>query len=79
MIEDAPEGFVKVVADAKYGEILGVHMIGDHVTEMIAEGVAAMGLEATVADLVHTIHAHPTMSEAVHEAVEGIYGAAIHM
>ena len=79
MIEDAPEGFVKVVADAKYGEILGVHMIGDHVTEMIAEGVAAMGLEATAADLVHTIHAHPTMSEAVHEAVEGIYGAAIHM
>ena len=79
MIEDAPEGFVKVVADGKYGEILGVHMIGAHVTEMIAEGVAAMGLEATAADLVHTIHAHPTMSEAVHEAVEGIYGAPIHM
>src|SRR5262249_53485372 len=63
-IEDGSEGFVKVVADAQYGEILGVHMIGNTVTEMIAEGVAAMALEGTVADLVNTIHAHPTLAEA---------------
>jgi len=78
-IEDASEGFVKIVADAKYGEILGVHMIGITVTEMIAEAVAAMDLEGTVEDLVHTIHAHPTLSEATHEAMENVFGAAIHI
>lgn len=78
-IEDATDGFVKIVADEEYGEILGVHMIGASVTEMIAEGVTAMGLEGTVKDLVHLIHAHPTLSESVHEAVEAVFGAPIHI
>ena len=59
------DGFVKVVADAKYGEILGVHIIGPQATELIAEAVAAMQMEATVEDLMFTIHAHPTLSEAM--------------
>jgi dihydrolipoamide dehydrogenase len=78
-IEDSTEGFVKIVADAQYGEILGVHMIGNTVTEMIAEAVAAMALEGTVDDLVHTMHAHPTLAEATHEAMEAVFGAAIHI
>jgi dihydrolipoamide dehydrogenase len=78
-IEDATDGFVKVVADAKYGEILGVHMIGNTVTEIIVEAVTAMALEGTVEDLVHTIHAHPTLAEATHEAMEAVFGAAIHI
>ena len=79
MIEDATEGFVKVVADERHGELLGVHMIGHTVTELISEAVAAMGLEGTVEDLIHTIHAHPTLAEATHEAVEDIYNGAIHL
>jgi dihydrolipoamide dehydrogenase len=78
-IEDATDGFVKVVADAEYGEILGVHMIGNTVTEIIAEAVAAIALEGTVEDIVHTIHAHPTLAEATHEAMEAVFGAAIHI
>jgi dihydrolipoyl dehydrogenase len=78
-IEDASDGFVKIVADEKYGEILGVHMIGNTVTEMIAEAVAAVALEGTVDDLVNTIHAHPTLAEATHEAMENVFGAAIHI
>jgi dihydrolipoamide dehydrogenase len=78
-IDDATEGFIKVVADEQYGEILGVHMIGSLVTEMVAEAVAVMRLEATVEDVVHTIHAHPTLAEGMHEAMEAVYGAAIHI
>jgi dihydrolipoamide dehydrogenase len=78
-VEDASDGFVKVVADEKYGEILGIHMIGHTVTEMIAEAVAAIALEGTVDDLIHTIHAHPTLAEATHEAMENVFGAAIHI
>jgi dihydrolipoamide dehydrogenase len=78
-IEDATEGFVKIVADEQYGEILGVHMIGNTVTEMIPEAVTAMALEGTVEDLVNTIHAHPTLAEATHEAMENVFGAAIHI
>jgi dihydrolipoyl dehydrogenase len=78
-IEDASEGFIKVVADDKYGEILGVHMIGGSVTEMIAEAVASMSLEGTVDDLIHTIHAHPTLAEGFHEAMENVYNMAIHI
>ena len=78
-IEDASDGFVKIVADAKLGEILGVHMIGNTVTEMIAEAVAAIALEGTVDDIVNTIHAHPTLAEATHEAMENVFGAAIHI
>src|SRR5207237_5832118 len=75
-IEDASDGFVKIVADAKYGEILGVHMIGSTVTEMIAEAVAAIALEGTVADLVNTIHSHPTLAPATHDAKENVVRAA---
>ncbi|MGC4048153.1 MAG: FAD-dependent oxidoreductase, partial [Paludibaculum sp.] len=70
-------GFVKVVADAKYGEILGVHIIGPHAYELIAEGVAAMEAEATVETMMSTIHAHPTLYEAVGEAFNSVYGLAI--
>jgi dihydrolipoyl dehydrogenase len=73
------EGFVKIVADARYDEILGVHMIGPRVTETIAEACSAMRLEATSEDLVRTIHAHPTLAEAVHEAAEAVRGHAIHI
>jgi dihydrolipoyl dehydrogenase len=73
------EGFVKIVSDEKYGEILGVHMIGPRVTEMIAEAVTAMRLEATVDDLAHTIHPHPTLTEALLEAAEGAEGMSIHI
>ena len=78
-IEDATDGFVKIVADEKYGEILGVHMIGVGVTELIAEAVAALTLEGTVEDLVHAVHAHPTLSEGVHEALESVFGTPIHL
>jgi dihydrolipoyl dehydrogenase len=75
----AREGFVKIVSDEKYGEILGVHMIGPRVTELIAEAVMAMRLEATVDDLAGAIHAHPTLTEAVLEAAEGVHGMSVHM
>lgn len=72
------DGFVKIVAERKYGEVLGVHMIGAHVTDMIAAGVTAIQLEATVEAMCETIHAHPTMSEAILEAYEDCAGHAIH-
>jgi dihydrolipoamide dehydrogenase len=71
------EGWVKIVSEERYGEILGVHMIGPRVTESIAEAVVAMRLEATALDLADTIHAHPTLAEAVREAAEGVYGMSI--
>jgi len=71
------DGFVKVVADEKYGEILGVHIIGPHAYELISEAVAAMEAEATVETLQATIHAHPTLYEAVGEAFNAVYGLAI--
>ncbi|MCL5005278.1 MAG: FAD-dependent oxidoreductase [Acidobacteria bacterium] len=72
-------GFVKIVSDERYGEILGVHMIGPRVTEMIAEAVTVMRLEGTVEDLEHTIHPHPTLTEAVPEAAHAVFGRAIHI
>jgi dihydrolipoamide dehydrogenase len=75
----AKDGFVKVIFDAKYGEILGAHMIGANVTEMIAEIVAARRLEATGHELIRTVHPHPTMSEAVMEAAAAAYGEVIHL
>ncbi len=75
----AKEGFVKVVFDAKYGEWLGAHMIGENVTEMIAEVVAARKLETTGHEIIKSIHPHPTMSEAVMEAVAAAYGEVIHI
>lgn len=72
------DGFIKIVAERKYGEILGVHMIGPHVTDMIAAGVAAIKLEATLECMTETIHAHPTLSEVMLEAYEDAAGHAIH-
>jgi dihydrolipoamide dehydrogenase len=71
------EGFIKVVADEKYGEILGVHIIGPEAFELIAEAVTAMNAEATVDTMMHTIHAHPTLYEAVGEAFNAVYGLSI--
>jgi dihydrolipoamide dehydrogenase len=71
------EGFVKIVAERKYDEILGVHMIGLRSTELVAEATLALKLECTVEELIRTIHAHPTMSEAVAEAAHATHGAAI--
>jgi dihydrolipoamide dehydrogenase len=73
------EGFVKIVADTQYDEILGVHMIGLRATELIAEATLALGLESTAEELIRTIHAHPTMAEAVGEAAHAVHGSAIHM
>ncbi len=73
------EGFVKIVAEKKYDEILGVHMIGPRATELVAEATVALRLECTVEELIKTIHAHPTMAEAVGEAAHATHGAAIHV
>jgi len=73
------DGFVKIVADKKYDEVLGVHIIGPRATELVAEAVLALRLECTLEELVKTMHAHPTMSEAVGEAAHAAQGAAIHI
>lgn len=73
------EGFVKVVFDEKYGEWLGCHMIGSHVTELIAEAVVARDLETTGHEIISAVHPHPTMSEAVMEAVAEAYGEGVHL
>jgi dihydrolipoamide dehydrogenase len=73
------DGFVKLIFDAKYGELLGAHMIGGNVTEMIAEMVVARNLETTGHELIKSIHPHPTMSEAIMEAAAAAYGEVIHM
>jgi dihydrolipoamide dehydrogenase len=73
------EGFVKIVAEKKYDQVLGVHMIGPRATELVAEAGVALRLESTVEELIRTIHAHPTMSEAVGEAAHAVHGAAIHL
>jgi len=73
------EGFVKVIFDAKYGEWLGCHMIGAGVTDMIAEAVLGRKLETTGHEVLKTIHPHPTMSEAVMEAVAAAYDEVIHL
>ncbi len=75
----AKDGFVKLIFDAKYGELLGAHMIGSNVTEMIAEIVAVRKLETTGHELIKTVHPHPTMSEAVMEAAAAAYGEVIHL
>jgi dihydrolipoamide dehydrogenase len=76
-IIDQHEGFIKVVADAKYGEILGVHIIGPLATELIAEAVVVMELEGTVEDLMFTVHAHPTVAEGMLDAFSAVEGKAI--
>jgi dihydrolipoamide dehydrogenase len=74
-----PEGFVKVIFDAKYGEWLGCHMIGANVTEMIAEAVVARNLETTGMEILKSVHPHPTMSEAIMEAAAAAYDEVIHL
>jgi dihydrolipoamide dehydrogenase len=73
------DGFVKIVAEKKYDEVLGVHIIGPRATELVAEAVMLLRMECTVEELVNTMHAHPTMSEAVGEAAHAAHGAAIHI
>ena len=78
-IVDSHDGFVKVVSDAKYGEVLGVHIIGPQATELIAECVVAMELEATVEELMFTIHAHPTLAESLLDGFSSVEGMAINV
>ncbi len=73
------DGFVKIVSEKKYDEVLGVHIIGPHATELLAEACVAMSLETTADELGRTIHAHPTVSESVMEAAEGVHDLTIHM
>ena len=75
----ATEGLVKVVSDAKYDEVLGLHLIGPHATELIVEGCVALQMESTVEELINTMHAHPTVSESMHEAFEDAHGMVIHV
>jgi dihydrolipoamide dehydrogenase len=78
-IVNSHEGFVKVVADAKYGEVLGVHIIGPQATELIVQAVTALELEATVEEMMFTIHAHPTLSEAMLDGFGSVEGMAINV
>ena len=78
-ILDETSGFVKIVTDKKYDEVLGVHIVGPHATELISEATAALNLEATAESLFQAIHAHPTLSEAMGEAALAVHGRAIHM
>ena len=78
MVLGETNGFVKVVSEERYGEVLGVHIIGPRATELIAEGAALLRLEATTEEILNTIHAHPTLSEAVGEAALDVLGRAVH-
>jgi dihydrolipoamide dehydrogenase len=73
------EGWVKVIGDAKTDKLLGVHMIGPEVTELVAEAALAIEMGATVNDLAQTIHAHPTLPEAIMEAAEAVHSMAVHI
>ncbi len=73
------DGFIKIVSEKKYDEVLGVHIIGPHATELLAEACVAMALEATAESIANTIHAHPTVSESMMEAAEGVHDLTIHM
>ncbi len=78
-ISDEGIGMVKIVSDKKYDEVLGVHMIGPHATELLAEACVALQLETTTEELARTVHAHPTLSEIMHEAAEATLGHPIHI
>ena len=73
------EGFVKIIADARYGEILGAHLVGPEVTELLPELALARTWELTTEEIARTVHAHPTLSEALMEAAHGVMGQAIHV
>jgi dihydrolipoamide dehydrogenase len=79
LVEEEPEGMIKIVADKKHGEVLGVHIIGPHATELIAEAVLAIEMEVTVEELAHTMHPHPTLSEGMGEAAMMLCGGALHL
>ena len=79
LILNGGQGMVKVVADKKYGEILGIHILGPRATELIAEGALAIRMEATLDELISTIHAHPTVSEVLREAALAAEKRAIHI
>jgi dihydrolipoamide dehydrogenase len=72
-------GFVKFVTDSETDEILGLHMVGPRATDLIGEGALAIRLEATIEEIVTTIHGHPTVSESLHEAAHAVHGLALHM
>jgi len=78
MIERAQTGWVKLIADRAHGQVLGAHIIGPCATELIAEATLAVQLECTCEELARTVHAHPTLSEAIAEAAHAGLGAAIH-
>jgi dihydrolipoamide dehydrogenase len=78
-ILDSHEGFVKIIADERFGEILGVHIIGPEAFELVSEAVTAMESEATVESMMSTIHAHPTLYEAIGEAFNNVHGLAINI
>jgi dihydrolipoamide dehydrogenase len=78
-VDDEREGFVKLVADARYDEVLGIHIVHAHAGEMISEGVAILNGELTVEDLIHAIHPHPTLSEGIMEAAHAYYGHTINL
>jgi dihydrolipoamide dehydrogenase len=79
IIAGGGEGVVKIMADPKFGEIIGLHILGPHATDLISEGALAIGLEATLDEIVSTIHAHPTIAEAICEAALAAKGRAIHI
>ena len=78
-ILDQTQGFVKIVTDKRYDEIVGVHIIGPHATELLSEATAALNLEATAESLFQAVHAHPTLSEAMGEAALAVHGRPLHM
>ena len=78
LILNGGEGLVKIIADAKYGEVLGMHIIGPRATDLIAEGALALRLETTVDELITTIHSHPTVTESIREAALNVEKRAIH-
>ena len=79
LIMNETDGMVKIIADEKYGEILGVHIVGPHATDLIVEGALALRLEATADEIISTVHAHPTVGEALAEATLDLQGRAIHL
>ena len=78
LIINGGEGLVKIIADAKYEEVLGMHIIGPRATDLIAEGALAIRTESTVDELISTIHSHPTVSETMREAALDVNGACVH-
>ena len=79
LISGNVNGLVKYVVDKETEEILGLHIAGPHATELVGAGAVAIRLEATIEEIITTIHAHPTVSESIHEAAHAVHGNAIHL